>query len=126
MFSEICCGQSVTLTLLEGQLNFVTPLSCVQIVSQIVKMVLKWLVTLKVKGILCISYIMVHEFICVLGLRINISIRFNESWCNVKSQFKVQHLVTKIEFEIKKSQFSVKPRFKVQKCADRGYSLNRH
>ena len=51
--------------------------------------------------------------------------RFNESQFNVKSQFKVQNLVTKIEFLIKKSLFSVKSRFKVSKCADRGHSLNR-
>ena len=51
--------------------------------------------------------------------------QFNESRFNVKSQFKVQNLVTKIEFLIKKSRFSVKSRFKVSKCADRGHSLNR-
>ena len=44
---------------------------------------------------------------------------------NAKSQFKVQNLVTKIEFLIKKSRFSVKSRFKVSKYADRGHSLNR-
>ena len=42
---------------------------------------------------------------------------------NIKSRFKVQNLVTKMEFHIKKSQFSVKSRLKESKCADGG--LNR-
>ena len=33
--------------------------------------------------------------------------------------------MTKMEFLIKKSQFSVKSRFKESKCADGGHSLNR-
>ena len=45
--------------------------------------------------------------------------RFNE-----KSRFKVQNLVTKMEFHIKKSRFKVKSRFKESKCADVGHSLN--
>ena len=44
--------------------------------------------------------------------------RFNESQFNVKSQFKVQNFVTKIECLIKKSQFSVKSQFKKSKCAE--------
>ena len=39
--------------------------------------------------------------------------------------FTVQNLVAKIEFLIKKSQFSEKSRFKESKCADGGHSLNR-
>ena len=37
--------------------------------------------------------------------------RFNESRFNVKSRFKERNLVTKTEFLIKKSQFSVKSQF---------------
>ena len=33
--------------------------------------------------------------------------------------------MTKIQFHIKKSRFSVKSRFKETKCADRGHWLNR-
>ena len=33
--------------------------------------------------------------------------------------------MTKIQFHIKKSRFSVKSRFKEPTCADRGHSLNR-
>ena len=51
--------------------------------------------------------------------------RFNESRFKVKSRFKVQNLVTKMEFHIKKSRFRVKSRFKESKCADGGHSLNR-
>ena len=51
--------------------------------------------------------------------------RFNESRFNVKSQFKVQNLVTKMKFHFEKSRFSVKSRFKESKCADEGHSLNR-
>ena len=49
----------------------------------------------------------------------------NESRFNVKSQFKVQNLVIKMKFHIKKSRFSEKSRFKESKCADGGHSLNR-
>ena len=45
--------------------------------------------------------------------------RFNESRFNVKFPFKVQNLVTKMEFHIKKSQF------KESKFADGGHLLNR-
>ena len=38
--------------------------------------------------------------------------RFSESRFNVKSQFKVQNVVTKFEFDIKKSRFTVMSRFK--------------
>ena len=41
------------------------------------------------------------------------------------SQFKVLKDVTKMEFHVKKSRFSVKSQFKESKCADRGHSLNR-
>ena len=41
------------------------------------------------------------------------------------SQFKVQNLMTEMEFSVKKSQFSVKSQFKESKGADRGHSLNR-
>ena len=41
------------------------------------------------------------------------------------SRFKVQNFVTKIEFNIKKSRFRVKSRFKESKCANEGHSLNR-
>ena len=41
------------------------------------------------------------------------------------SQFKVQNLMSKIEFHIKMSQFRVKSRFKESNCADEGHSLNR-
>ena len=41
------------------------------------------------------------------------------------SRFKVQNEMTKMEFQAKKSRFSVKSRFKEPKCADRGRSLNR-
>ena len=44
---------------------------------------------------------------------------------NVESQFKVQTLVTKMEFHIKKSQFSVMSQFMESKCADGVHSLNR-
>ena len=47
--------------------------------------------------------------------------RFNESRVNVKSRFKAQILVTKVEFHIKKSRFSEKSRFKESKCADRDH-----
>ena len=49
----------------------------------------------------------------------------NESWFNIKSRFKEQTLVTKMEFHIKKSRFSVKSQFMESKCADGGHSLNR-
>ena len=52
-----------------------------------------------------------------------VNLRFNEFRFNVKSQLKVQRLVTKMEFHFKKSQFSVKSRFKESKCVDRGHSL---
>ena len=51
--------------------------------------------------------------------------RFNESQFNVKSRFKVQNLVTKMKFHIKKTLFSVKSRFKELKGADGSHSLNR-
>ena len=51
--------------------------------------------------------------------------QFNESRFNVKSRFKVQNLVTKMEFYIEKSRFSVKSRFKKSMCADGGHWLNR-
>ena len=41
------------------------------------------------------------------------------------SRFKIQNDVTKIEFHIQKSRFSVKSGDKVRKCADEGHSLNR-
>ena len=47
--------------------------------------------------------------------------QFNESRFNVKSRFKVQNLVTKMEFHINKSRFSVKSRCKESKCADRAF-----
>ena len=43
--------------------------------------------------------------------------RFNESRFNIKSQFKVQNLVTEMEFPTKMSRFSIKSRFKESKCA---------
>ena len=43
----------------------------------------------------------------------------------VKSRFKVENLVTKMEFRIKKSRFNIKSRFKESKCADGDHSLNR-
>ena len=46
--------------------------------------------------------------------------RFNE-----KSRFKVENLVTKMGFHIKKSRFSEKSEFKESKGADGGHSLNR-
>ena len=51
--------------------------------------------------------------------------RFNEFRFKVMSRFKVQNEVTKMEFNTKKSRFSVKSRFKEPNCADRGHSLNR-
>ena len=39
--------------------------------------------------------------------------------------FKVWSLVTKIQFHIKKSRFSVKSQFKEPKCVDWGHLLNR-
>ena len=50
--------------------------------------------------------------------------RFHESQFIIKFRFKAQNLVTKIEFHIKKSQFSLKSQFKGSKCADGGHSLN--
>ena len=50
--------------------------------------------------------------------------QFNESQFNIKSRFKVQNVVTKMEVHIKKSQFSVKSQFKESKCADGGHVLN--
>ena len=41
---------------------------------------------------------------------------FNESRFNVKSQFRVQNFVTKMEFHIKKSRFSIMSRFKESKA----------
>ena len=41
-------------------------------------------------------------------MKITVKSRFNESRFNVKSQFMVQNLVTKIDFHIKKSRFRVK------------------
>ena len=41
------------------------------------------------------------------------------------SRFKVQNDVTKMEFHIKMSRFSVKSRFKESLYADRSHSLNR-
>ena len=38
--------------------------------------------------------------------------RFNESQFNVNSRYKVQNLMTKMEFHIKKSGLSTKSRFK--------------
>ena len=39
--------------------------------------------------------------------------RFNESRFNVMSQFKERNLMTKMEFHIKKSQFSLESQFRV-------------
>ena len=58
------------------------------------------------------------------GVYCTVKSRFKESRFNVKSQFKVQNLATKMEFHIKKSRFSVKSQFKESNCADRGHSLN--
>ena len=43
---------------------------------------------------------------------ITVKYRFNDSRFNIKSRFRVQNLVTKKEFHIKKSQFSLKSQFK--------------
>ena len=51
--------------------------------------------------------------------------RFNESRFNIKSRFRVQNVVTKMKFCIKKSLFSEKSWFKESKSADKGHSLNR-
>ena len=51
--------------------------------------------------------------------------RFNASRFKEKSRFMERNIGTKIEFHIKKSQFSVKSRFKESKCADEGHSLHR-
>ena len=44
--------------------------------------------------------------------------RFNESRYYIKSGFKVQNVITKMEFHINMSRFSLKSRFKESKCAD--------
>ena len=44
--------------------------------------------------------------------------QFNDSLFNVKSRFKVQHLVTKMEVHIKKLRFRIKSQIKEPKCAD--------
>ena len=43
----------------------------------------------------------------------------------VKSRFRVQNLVTKMDFYIKKYRFSVKSRLKESNSTDGGHSLNR-
>ena len=48
---------------------------------------------------------------------------FNESRLNVNPGAKEQNLVTKMEFDIKKSQLSIKSQFKESKCAERGHSF---
>ena len=54
-----------------------------------------------------------------------VSSRFNEPRFNVKSRFKIQNLVTEMEYLIKKPRFSIMSRYKDSKCADGGRSLNR-
>ena len=51
--------------------------------------------------------------------------RFNASQFNKTSWFRVQNVVTKIEFLIKKSRFSINSRLKESKRANVGHSLNR-
>ena len=58
---------------------------------------------------------------CLLS---TVKFQFSESQFSIKSQFKVQNLVIKMESHIKKSRFNVKSRFKESKCADRGHSLH--
>ena len=55
---------------------------------------------------------------------ITVMSRINEPRFNVESRFKVQNLVTKMEFHVKKSRFSIKSGFKESKGAEGGRSLN--
>ena len=51
------------------------------------------------------------------------NVRISEFANTVKSWFKIQNLVTKIEFHITKSRFSVESQFKELKSAEQGHSL---